>query len=94
VPPALLQLLHLLNSVHQALLQQHKQGQQHGAAGSSSALSQLLSARQQPVQLHIALQVRDVCLLRMQPAVAAPCLLLGRFSLSQWHSALQLYRNG
>lgn len=94
VPPALLQLLHLLNSVYQALLQQHKQQQQHAATGSSSAFSQLLSAKQQPVQLHIALQVRDVCVLRMQPAVAAPCLLLGRFSLSWWHSALQSYGDG
>jgi hypothetical protein len=56
VPPVLLQLLHLLATVHQALLQQLRQ-QQQGAGGTGSALCKLLAGRKEPVQIHIALQV-------------------------------------
>jgi len=60
VPPSLLQLLHLLTSVHQALLQQLQQQPMPEPASEHKgpSIAQLLSSRQQPVQLHVALQVR------------------------------------
>lgn len=54
VSPALLQLLHLLATVHHALIRQQ---QDSSGQADTSALAQLLAGRQQPVQLHIALQV-------------------------------------
>lgn len=51
VSPTLLQLLHLLSTVYHALIRDGS-GQ-----ADTSALAQLLAGRQQPVQLHIALQV-------------------------------------
>lgn len=59
VPPSLLQLLHLLTSVHQALLQQLQQQPvlEPASEHKGASIAQLLSSRQQPVQLHVALQV-------------------------------------
>lgn len=66
VEPSFLQLLHLLNSVHNALQQQQHHHHQSAAAAhnnedsSSVTVAQLLARRQRPVQLHVALQVLRV----------------------------------
>lgn len=70
VPPALLQLLHVLDTVYKAILKQPLHGrQQQQQQDAADGLAQLLKSRQQPVQLHIALQVTGSYPMRLRHLV-------------------------
>jgi hypothetical protein len=74
VPPALLELLHVLDTVYKAILKQLHGRQQQDAPDGVSGLAQLLKSRPQPVQLHIAMQVTSLCLASYGPKSEPPQL--------------------
>jgi hypothetical protein len=64
VPPSLLQLLHTMAAVHQALLQSLSSqagssdaDDEQGLQEAAGSIAKLLAGKQQPTQLHVALQV-------------------------------------